>query len=258
MAGFADAANAVLSSVEKGSFNLWKEEHEKWHGEDCEWHKEDVDSMNLQRGSWEHERLYRRLRYRWREEDMVQRNLENARCLWLRYVEKNQRDAEEKSEQLRAISNLAAIFAGFAVVNLTQFVPDEPYSWVLFSVYGILTALVEGLMTISMITSTLLLLAIFKVGKLYVNEHAEEEFIFQCLQFCKNYEEGDRPPCPQRTMEAFWECRCESSWQLAFFCFSSGGSCFRDSPRLQAQSLFSFVELLLSFGVSFIVLGASI
>jgi hypothetical protein len=90
---------------------------------------------------------------------MEQRNLENARVLWLRkviffspsctekpfllslrflfllshsdrpsylcckfrFVEKNRRDVEEKTEQLKAISNLAALFAGFAVVTLTQF-----------------------------------------------------------------------------------------------------------------------------------------
>ena len=38
-----------------------------------------------------------------------------------RFVEKNRRDVEEKSEQLKAISNLSALFAGFAIVTLTQF-----------------------------------------------------------------------------------------------------------------------------------------
>jgi hypothetical protein len=56
---------------------------------------------------------------------MEQRNLENARVLWLRFVEKNRRDVEEKTEQLKAISNLAALFAGFAVVTLTQFTIDD-------------------------------------------------------------------------------------------------------------------------------------
>jgi hypothetical protein len=63
--------------------------------------------------------------FRWRIEDMEQRNLENARVLWLRFVEKNRRDVEEKTEQLKAISNLAALFAGFAVVTLTQFTIDD-------------------------------------------------------------------------------------------------------------------------------------
>jgi len=42
-----------------------------------------------------------------------------------RFVEKNRRDVEEKSEQLRAMSNLATIFVGFAIVTLTQFNVQE-------------------------------------------------------------------------------------------------------------------------------------
>ena len=34
-------------------------------------------------------------------------------------------DVEEKSEQLRAISNLATIFVGFSIVTLTQFNVQE-------------------------------------------------------------------------------------------------------------------------------------
>ena len=39
--------------------------------------------------------------YQWREEDVEQRHVENARYLWMRFVEKNRREIEEKSEQLR-------------------------------------------------------------------------------------------------------------------------------------------------------------
>ncbi len=46
-------------------------------------------------------------------------------CCKFRFVEKNRRDVEEKTEQLKAISNLAALFAGFAVVTLTQFAIDD-------------------------------------------------------------------------------------------------------------------------------------
>lgn len=65
----------------------------------------------------------------------------------------------------------------------------------------------EGLMVISMVTCTLILGSIVKMGRLYVNEVAEEEFIFQCRDFCLNFRLGDRPPCPKRTLEAFWELR---------------------------------------------------
>jgi len=99
-----------------------------------------------------------------------------------RFVEKNRRDVEEKSEQLKAVSSLAALFAGFAVVTLTQFGFDADtvgIIWIAF--YGVLTALVVGLMTISMVTCTLILGSILKSGKLYVNEEAEEDFMFRSV-----------------------------------------------------------------------------
>lgn len=223
---YGDVARAVLTAFDSSMSNAWREEEEAWHASEEQWRQQDLQWNNCERLRWQSERHFRDLKYRWREEDMVQRNLDNAHCLWLRFVERNRRDVEEKSEQLRAISNLAAIFAGFAIVTLTQFNVQEKQSLVLAGLYGILTALVEGLMTISMVTCTLILGCIVKIGKTYVSEQAEEDFIFQCFEFCKNYEEGDCPPCPRRTMEAFWECRCESSWQWAFFCFSLGVSLF--------------------------------
>ena len=82
----------------------------------------------------------------------MQRELENARYLWERCVEKNRceraacvwrqlaaiypppttacttdcrclcrRDVEERAEQLKAISNLSALIAGFALVSFLQF-----------------------------------------------------------------------------------------------------------------------------------------
>jgi calcium release-activated calcium channel protein 1 len=57
----------------------------------------------------------------WRKEDVEQRHLENARVLWARIVERNRRDVEEKSEQLKAISTLAALISGFALSAFLQF-----------------------------------------------------------------------------------------------------------------------------------------
>ena len=49
--------------------------------------------------------------------------------------------------------------------------------------------------------------SIFKNGKTYVDEEAEEEFMFRCKRFVDNFCVGDRPPAPRRTFEAFWEYR---------------------------------------------------
>lgn len=43
------------------------------------------------------------------------------KVLWARVVEKNRRDVEEKSEQLKAISTLAALISGFALTAFLQF-----------------------------------------------------------------------------------------------------------------------------------------
>jgi hypothetical protein len=51
---------------------------------------------------------------------MEQRALDNARQLWLRFVEKNRRDVEERAEQLKGFSNLAALVAGFVMISYLQ------------------------------------------------------------------------------------------------------------------------------------------
>ena len=63
---------------------------------------------------------------KWRMEDIEQRVLENARWVWLRYAEKNRRDVEEKSEQLKSISNLSALLGGFAVVAFVELQFSDP------------------------------------------------------------------------------------------------------------------------------------
>ncbi|KAG0626349.1 hypothetical protein M758_2G120200 [Ceratodon purpureus] len=219
-------AQAVMTAWDASMSQARREEERAWHLRLTDCHDEDVEYMQSEAQHLLELSTLRDLKDMWREEDMEQRNLENARALWLRFVERNRRDVEEKSDQLKAISNLAALFCGFATVTLTQFIVEPDNSWVVLGIYGVLTALVEGLMVISMVTCTLILGSIVKMGRLYVNEVAEEEFMFQCRDFCLNFELGNRPPCPKRTLEAFWELRCEKSWQRAFLCFSFGVSAF--------------------------------
>ena len=52
---------------------------------------------------------------------MAQRNVDNARVLWARNREKNRREVEERSEQLRSMENLTALVAGFAVISFFEF-----------------------------------------------------------------------------------------------------------------------------------------
>ena len=69
--------------------------------------------------------------------------LDNARAIWDRCVETNRRDIEERAEQLKSISNLAALVAGFAMISFLQFqfqVTDA--SQAITMGFGISTALV--------------------------------------------------------------------------------------------------------------------
>ena len=165
----------------------------------------------------------------WRKSDVKQRTLDNARVVWNRYVEKNRRDVEEKSEQLKSISNLSALIAGFAVVSLVELnftndfekLPTHVSEW-LISVYAASTALVVGLMLNSMVLCTFILSSILKRGKSYVSEDEEAEFLFRCRRFANHFKPGDYPPQPKRTFERHWENRCESSWKKAFYMFTMG------------------------------------
>ncbi|CAK9235940.1 unnamed protein product, partial [Sphagnum jensenii] len=260
-------AQVLLTAWDSSMSQARRDRESIWHEYEVDCRAEDVDFMASERAHRREDTMMQEKRLQWRIEDMEQRNLENARVLWLRFVEKNRRDVEEKTEQLKAISNLAALFAGFAVVTLTQFAIDDSvdYSFwnepstVLVGLYGVLTALVEGLMTISLVTCTLILGSILKIGKLYVNEDAEEEFIFECHKFCHNFQEGDQPPCPKRTLEAFWEFRCESSWQRAFVCFSFGVCAFVSSlvvigwVKYRARSVLTAGLFIAICGISILV-----
>lgn len=66
-----------------------------------------------------------------------------CQVLWARYVEKNRRDVEEKSEQLKAISTLAALISGFALTAFLQFDfgQFQDTSGVVFPLFGMTMAL---------------------------------------------------------------------------------------------------------------------
>jgi calcium release-activated calcium channel protein 1 len=53
-----------------------------------------------------------------------------------------------------------------------------------------------------------LLSSILKMGKLFVSEEAEEEFMLQCRTYSQTtYAVAQAPPAPRRTFERFWESR---------------------------------------------------
>ncbi|CAK0784312.1 hypothetical protein CVIRNUC_007516 [Coccomyxa viridis] len=158
---------------------------------------------------------------RWRAEDLEQRALDNARVLWARFVEKNRRDVEERAEQLKGFSNLAALVAGFVMISYLQFGFDTSTQNpnVLIG-FGLTTAVVVALSFSSMTMCGLIHASILKMGRSYVTEEEEAEFIHHCRAFALRYKPGDRPPQPQRTFQNTWRARCEDDWLRAFYMFS--------------------------------------
>ena len=187
-----------------------------------------MDFRVEERDWWHLEHLWRQENRKWRVEDVEQRVLENARWIWLRYAEKNRRDVEEKSEQLKSISNLSALIAGFAVVAFVELQFHDPetepahVSEVLIVAYAATTATVVALMLNSMVLCSFLLCSILRNGKTYVSEAEEADYLFRCRSFSANYKPGDAPPTPKRSFEAFWETRCEDDWKHAFRMFTCG------------------------------------
>mmetsp|Transcript_23180 Transcript_23180/g.33998 ORF Transcript_23180/g.33998 Transcript_23180/m.33998 type:complete len:211 (-) Transcript_23180:271-903(-) len=125
-----------------------------------------------------------------REEDMQQRALENER----RQVDDARRAVNEKAEQLKAISGLSALVAGFAMVVQTNVPIPKSLDPVLLCLMGSTTAAVVASMLIAMLNSTFILVAIFKYD------------------------------CHVRdiSFDKFWRQRCEADWQLSYNAFTLG------------------------------------
>lgn len=125
-----------------------------------------------------------------REEDMRQRHIDNIR----REIDDARRGVDEKAQQLKAISHLSALIAGFAMIVMVEIqLPDDIHLVLLVS-FGATSALVVGLMLISMLNCTMMLIAILK---------------YDCVQ--------RKPPFGE-----FWRNRCEDDWQFAYRSFTTG------------------------------------
>ncbi|CAI5499022.1 unnamed protein product [Closterium sp. Naga37s-1] len=239
MASTMEAAQAVLAAFDTSLSRQWRDEDRRWRAEDRQWRADDLSFREEERRWFGEEAEMRSAEIRWGKGE---RGIRKTIVEKNQFVEKNRRDVEEKSEQLKAISNLAALFAGFAVVTLTQFqvtLEDSPL-WNI-ALYGILTAISVCLHTVAMVQCTLIMGSILKNGKAYVDEEAEEHFMFRCLLFVRSFSLGDRPPAPRRTFEAFWEYRCEDDWRKAFNYFTWACNYF-------TWGIFSFLLSLIPIG----------
>ena len=117
----------------------------------------------------------------WRQQDMEQRARDNAhrrlQVLW--------RSVDLKVQQLKAISNLSALIAGFSMVVLVEAQIPAQTPEVLVGAFGIVTAVVVSMMLFSMVSSTYLLAGILNKSNGYVK---------------------------RSDFTDFWDLRCEEDW----------------------------------------------
>lgn len=167
------------------------------------------------------------------------------------------RDVDEKCEQLRSVSNAAALIAGFSVVvliNVNQ--SDARYrieEW-FYTLFAFTAALTVCLMTYTFLTCTLMLVAVLKK--------------FEAKNDCDSLTGGDgfyshavspavmtvqQQPSFENRFEFFWKSTCEKDWNRAVLTFSWGvpaflcniiiGAWVKFLPRLWPGSIVTFVCL---------------
>ncbi|PSC68395.1 Calcium release-activated calcium channel [Micractinium conductrix] len=205
----------------------WRDEERAWRQADLAWRQEELAFMQQQAA--------------WRAQDLEQRHLENARTLWMRAVEKNRRDVEERAEQLKAISNLSGLIAGFALAAFMQFdfSPDAATEGVQLA-FGVTIALTVALESCSMVLCSLIHASILRIGRGYVSSQEEADFMARARQWVSSYKPGDRPPAPRRTFQAHWAYACERQWRVAFLFFTAGIPAFFANMALAAWIKFDY------------------
>ncbi|CAI5509956.1 unnamed protein product [Closterium sp. Naga37s-1] len=206
-------AQAALTALDTWTARDWRKEERQWREEVRRWRADDVAFRAEERRFKTEERMFRAVRHRWRHEIMQQRHVDNAMHLWNRTKECNRRSVEEKAEHMRAMAWLAAIVGGFtmtAPVEFTYSDPDAPMA--LVTAYALCTALVPSLMVVAAMIAVFVLGAVLRMGKLYVHEREEEEFLASARYFALNRAAagGNRttitaPPAALRSFDRFWD-----------------------------------------------------
>lgn len=158
---------------------------------------------------------------RWREEDIKQRNMENVR-----------RDIDEKVEQLRSISSLAALIAGFDIIVLIELDIPQGTPEYLLALLGCSTALTVCLMSLAFVTCTLMLVGILKAFEM--NHNRQQKF------------------------RDFWILRCEDDWRRSFKYFTIGVPCFMSNLAIAAWVKFLRYKIVASLITLICLVGIAI
>lgn len=185
-----------------------------WHNQDLEFRRE--------------ERLQHSRAVMWHDQEVLFRNEERAQRLLIN----QRREIDEKNEQLRSLANVAALIAGFEVVVLVelQLPSDHAVSEALLALWVFFTSLTVCLMMYSVITCTLIMVAILK--RFEINQ--DDETV--------SYEATGETSAPGSSFNIhltgvnttselgnfalFWASQCDDDWRRAYSTFTWGVNCF--------------------------------
>ncbi|CAG9462312.1 unnamed protein product [Pedinophyceae sp. YPF-701] len=246
-----EVVQATITGYDAQASYQWREVERQWRKEDMRWREEERTKLQLDVAQMNRQMEWRQEDRRFRYAEVEQRAVDNARYLWLRFVEKNRREVEEKAQLLRLMSELSALIAGFAVVGILEFNVDfDDTSEPLLALFAAFTALTVGLTANSMIVCALMHAAVLRIGKSFVGEVEEAEFMRACLAYARGTAPPDdpfarnagttpvnkprcptdaAPPQPRRNFNTYWVHRCEEEWRWSFRMFSLGVACFLSS-----------------------------
>ncbi|KAG2487571.1 hypothetical protein HYH03_013850 [Edaphochlamys debaryana] len=221
MESVLNAAQTVLTGYDVTLQRAIRSEERVWRTEDLCHRALERDLLDSEQKWMQEERAYLAAQ-------VQQAHLDNARAIWLRFVNRNRTDVMEKTEQLKALSTMSALLAGFALVSFLefQFRVGGSYQKALLPLFALTTAITVGVEIAVVVLCSLMLASILRTGKNYVSEEEEAEFMHRCQVFVSSYTLGARPPAPARTFAAYWAHRCEAEWRTAFRLFSAGIPCF--------------------------------
>ncbi|GLC46472.1 hypothetical protein PLESTM_001879200 [Pleodorina starrii] len=168
----AQALETLLSGWETSCSRAFREEQRCWRSEDLDWRafRRKVDDAKV---------AQRELFRQWRAYNVEQQVLDNCRALWDRHVQKNRRDVEEAAEMLKCLAQLGALTAGFAVSAFYDFQYTASSDNPVLPFFGVATALTVGFELNSCVLCTLLLSSVVKIGKSYITDEEEAEYMWR-------------------------------------------------------------------------------
>eukprot|EP00252_Welwitschia_mirabilis_P014046 TRINITY_DN31075_c0_g1_i2.p1 TRINITY_DN31075_c0_g1~~TRINITY_DN31075_c0_g1_i2.p1 ORF type:complete len:306 (-),score=52.14 TRINITY_DN31075_c0_g1_i2:15-932(-) len=228
-------AQSALAAVDAWQDKKWREKQRFWREQHRAWRAQEIQFRGEEILLREEAQDFFQAKLRWREEDMKQRKVVNSRYQWNRFSERNRRDVEEKSEQLRSISWLSGLITSFIFTSPVEFdYPSTNITTARITAYAICVALVPTFLITSTVICMYLLGRILKEGKLFVTVDIEEEFMKQCCHCAESNGSLQALPKRRQTFERFWDIRIRKDWDKAFTLFFWG--------------IFSFLALLCTMG----------